>query len=97
MEVIIDGNIKTWAPASRYQIVVNNLEIAGEGALLKVIEDRKKKLSQEGLFDEYHKKELPYIPKCIGVITSGTGAAFRDIIKILRERFPINVLILNLF
>ena len=93
MEVIIDGNIKTWAPASRYQIVVNNIEIAGEGALLKVIEDRKKKLSKEGLFDEYHKKELPYIPKCIGVITSGTGAAFRDIIKILRERFPINILL----
>ena len=93
IEVIVDGNVKTWASASKYQIVINNIEIAGEGALLKLIEDRKKKLSKEGLFDEYHKKKLPYIPRCVAIITSGSGAAFRDIIKILRERFPINILL----
>ena len=93
MEVLVDGNIKTWAPASKYQIVINNIELAGEGALLKLIEDRKKKFFQEGLFESIHKKKLPYIPKCIGVITSGSGAAFRDILTILRNRFPISILL----
>ena len=70
MEVLVDGNIKTWAPASKYQIIINNVELAGEGALLKLVEDRKRKLQQEGLFDVSFKNKLPYIPNCIGIITS---------------------------
>ncbi len=93
MEVLVDGNIKTWAPASKYQIIINNVELAGEGALLKLVEDRKRKLQQEGLFDVSFKNKLPYIPNCIGIITSETGAAFRDILKILRDRFPISILL----
>ena len=93
MEVVVKGDLKTWAPASIYQVVVKSIEIAGEGSLLRLIEERKKKLSEEGLFSSIHKKDLPYIPKCIGIITSETGAAFKDIIKILRDRFPIPVLL----
>ena len=93
MEVLVDGNIITWAPASKYQIIINNVELAGEGVLLKLVEDRKRKLQQEGLFDVSFKNKLHYIPNCIGIITSETGAAFRDIIKILRNRFPISILL----
>ena len=92
MEVIATGKITTYAKSiSTYQIDVENLEIAGEGALLKLIEDRKKRLSELGMFDSIHKKQLPYLPKKIGIITSPTGAVIHDMINRIRDRFPINI------
>ncbi|MCK5443980.1 MAG: exodeoxyribonuclease VII large subunit, partial [Rhodospirillaceae bacterium] len=69
LEVIVTGRITTYGPRSKYQIVVEQMEVAGEGALLKLLEDRKKKLAAEGLFDEDAKQELPYLPTVIGVVT----------------------------
>ena len=74
-----------------YQIDIDKLEIAGEGALLKLIEDRKKRLQEQGLFDQKYKKSIPYLPSRLGIITSPTGSVIHDIINRLKERFPINV------
>ena len=93
LEVIITGKLTTYAGRSKYQIVVEAIELAGEGALLKQLEERKKKLSQEGLFDSERKKPIPSMPKVIGVITSPDGAVIRDIIHRLRDRLPVHVLI----
>ena len=91
-EVIVTGKITTWSRyKSTYQIDIENVDIAGEGALLKLIEDRKKKLKLEGLFDDRLKKEIPYIPSRIGIITSPTGSVIHDIINRLKERFPTNI------
>ena len=73
--------------------MVESLEIAGEGALLKLLEDRKKKLAEEGLFDEARKRVLPYLPDTIGVVTSPTGAVIRDILHRVSERFPRHVIV----
>src|SRR5690606_5388428 len=78
---------------SRYQIVIEAMELAGEGALLKLLEDRRKKLAAEGLFDSARKKPLPFLPEVIGVVTSPTGAVIRDILHRLRDRFPRHVLL----
>lgn len=93
MEVIATGRITTYPGRSKYQIVVETMELAGEGALLKLLEDRKRKLAEEGLFDEDEKQDLPYLPAVIGVVTSPTGAVIRDILHRLSDRFPRRVLI----
>ena len=89
MEVIVTGKISTYAKSiSTYSINIDRLELAGEGALLKLIEDRKKRLQAQGIFDEDHKKEIPYLPNKIGVITSPTGSVIHDIINRIKDRFP---------
>ena len=93
LEVIITGRFTTYPARSNYQIVASEIEMAGVGAILKMLEERKKKLAAEGLFDESRKKPLPRLPKTIGVVTSPTGAAFQDIQNRLRERFPVRVLL----
>ncbi|MDB9872451.1 exodeoxyribonuclease VII large subunit [Alphaproteobacteria bacterium] len=93
MEVICTGKITTFAGQSKYQIIVDNMEVAGEGALLKMLEDRRKKLLAEGLFNPEHKKPIPYLPEIIAVITSPSGAVIKDILHRLSDRFPSHVYI----
>ena len=93
LEVIITGRFTTYPARSNYQIVINSIEMAGVGAILKMLEERKQKLAAEGLFDVSKKKSLPRFPQTIGVVTSPTGAAFQDIQNRLRERFPVKVLL----
>jgi exodeoxyribonuclease VII large subunit len=93
MEVIASGRITTYPGRSRYQIVVEQLELAGEGALLKLLEERKRQLAAEGLFAEERKRALPFLPEVIGVVTSPTGAVIRDILHRLADRFPRHVLV----
>ena len=92
-EVIITGRFTTYPARSNYQIVVHSIEMAGVGAILKMLEERKQKLAAEGLFDAARKKPLPRFPQTIGIVTSPTGAAFQDIQNRLRERFPVHVLL----
>lgn len=93
MEVIASGRITSYPGRSKYQIVIDRLELAGEGALLKLLEDRKRKLAAEGLFEPARKRALPFLPECIGVVTSPTGAVIRDILHRLEDRFPRRVLV----
>ena len=93
LEVIITGKLTTYPARSNYQIVANSIEMAGVGAILKMLEERKQKLAAEGLFDTSRKKPLPKLPTTIGVVTSPTGAAFQDIQNRLRERFPVHVIL----
>src|SRR5262245_53852547 len=93
LEVVAKGRITTYPDRSKYQIVIDDLEPAGIGALLAQLEDRKKRLAAEGLFDEARKKALPFLPRIIGVITSPTGAVIRDILHRLGDRFPSHVLV----
>jgi exodeoxyribonuclease VII large subunit len=93
MEVICTGRVTTYPGRSKYQLVIERMELAGEGALLKMIEERKKRLAAEGLFDEQRKKKLPFLPDVIGVVTSPTGAVIRDILHRLADRFPRRVLV----
>ena len=95
MEVVVEGKITTYAKSSisSYQIKVDQIELQGEGALLKLIEQRKKKLQAEGYFNEEHKKPIPFIPNKIGVITSPTGAVIMDIINRVQDRYPTHLLI----
>ncbi len=93
LEVIITGKFTTYPARSNYQIIINEIEMAGVGAILKLLEERKQKLAAEGLFDTARKKPLPKLPQTIGIITSPTGAAFQDIQNRLRERFPVQVLL----
>ncbi len=93
MEVIATGKLTTYPGRSSYQIIIESLELAGEGALLKLLEERRKKLAAEGLFDESRKKPLPFLPEIIGVVTSPTGAVIRDILHRIGERCPCRVLI----
>jgi len=93
MEVVITGRFTTYPARSNYQIIIKTIEMAGVGAILKMLEERKQKLAKEGLFDESRKKPLPRFPQTIGVVTSPTGAAFQDIQNRLRERFPVHVLL----
>ncbi len=93
MEVVASGRLTTYPARSRYQIVVESLELAGEGALLKLLEERRRKLAAEGLFDEALKRPLPFLPEVIGVVTSPTGAVIRDILHRLADRFPRRVLL----
>jgi exodeoxyribonuclease VII large subunit len=93
MEVVATGKVTTYPSASKYQIVVERLEPAGVGALMALLEERKKKLAAEGLFAEARKRPLPFLPQVIGVITSPTGAVIRDILHRLSDRFPRRVLV----
>ena len=93
MEVIVTGRLTTYPGRSRYQIIVDSLELAGQGALLKLIEERRKRLEAEGLFAAERKRALPFLPTVIGVVTSPTGAVIRDILHRLADRFPRHVLI----
>ena len=93
LEVIITGKLTTYPARSNYQIVASSIEMAGVGAILKMLEERKQKLAAEGLFDVARKKPLPKLPTTIGVVTSPTGAAFQDIQNRLRERFPVHVIL----
>ena len=93
LEVIATGKITSYPLKSGYQIVIENIEPAGVGALMALLEERRKKLAAEGLFDAARKKPIPYMPKLIGVITSPTGAVIRDILHRLADRFPRDVLV----
>jgi exodeoxyribonuclease VII large subunit len=93
LEVVITGRLTTYPNRSQYQIVVETLEPAGLGALMALLEERKRRLTAEGLFDEARKQLLPYLPAVIGVITSPTGAVIRDILHRLADRFPRHVLV----
>lgn len=93
LEVIASGKLTTYPGSSKYQIVIDNIEPAGAGALMALLEERKKKLASEGLFAEDRKQLLPYMPKVIGVITSPTGAVIRDVLHRIADRFPLHVLL----
>src|SRR5215204_2318027 len=93
LEVVVTGRITTYPGKSRYQIAIETLEPAGLGALMALVEQRKKKLAAEGLFDAARKQLLPFLPHVIGVITSPTGAVIRDILHRLADRFPRRVLV----
>src|SRR5262245_60402455 len=93
LEVIATGRITTYPGSSKYQIVIDWLEPAGIGALMALLEERKKKLAAEGLFDEARKKPRPFLPRVIGIITSPTGAVIRDMLHGFNERFPAHVVL----
>jgi len=93
IEVVAVGKISTYPGRSNYQLIVDRMEVAGVGALMALFEKRKKQLAAEGLFDESRKKELPYLPKTIGVVTSETGSVIRDILHRIKERFGVHVLV----
>ncbi|NRB30701.1 MAG: exodeoxyribonuclease VII large subunit [Rhizobiaceae bacterium] len=93
LEVIASGKLTTYPGSSKYQIVIDNLEPAGAGALMALLEERRKKLGAEGLFDPARKQLLPFMPKVIGVITSPTGAVIRDILHRISDRFPVHVIV----
>lgn len=93
MEMVATGRLTTFPGRSRYQIIIDHLEPAGAGALMALLEERRKKLAAEGLFDTARKKRIPYLPNVIGVVTSPTGAVIRDILHRLRDRFPRRVLL----
>jgi exodeoxyribonuclease VII large subunit len=93
LEVICTGKITTYPARSNYQLVIESMEFAGQGAILKMLEDRKKRLAAEGLFDPARKRPLPFLPNRIGVITSATGAVIQDILHRLEDRFPIHVIL----
>jgi exodeoxyribonuclease VII large subunit len=91
MEVVATGKLTTFPGSSKYQIVIDSLEPAGAGALMALLEERKRRLAAEGLFDADRKQLLPYMPRHIGVITSPTGAVIRDILHRVMDRFPCQV------
>jgi len=93
IEVIATGKLTTYPARSRYQIVVERLELAGQGALMALLDKRRRALAAEGLFDEARKKRLPFAPRLIGVVSSPTGAVIRDIIHRLEDRFPTHVVL----
>jgi exodeoxyribonuclease VII large subunit len=93
LEVVVTGRLTTFSGSSKYQIVIDTLEPAGLGALMALLEERKKKLAAEGLFDPARKQLLPFLPNVIGVVTSPTGAVIRDILHRLADRFPRRVLV----
>ena len=89
------GSLSVYAPQGNYQIIVNTMEIAGAGNILQMLEERKRKLAAEGLFDDSRKKPLPAMPKTIGVVTSPTGAAIHDILNVTKRRNPgMNIIVL---
>ena len=92
-EVIATGKLTIYPGRSKYQIVVERMELAGEGALLALLERRRKALAAEGLFDAGRKRKLPFLPRVIGVITSPTGAVIRDILHRLEDRCPTHVIL----
>ena len=93
IEVVATGKLTTFPGRSKYQIVVDRLELAGQGALMALLDKRRRALAGEGLFDEARKKRLPFLPRLIGVVTSPTGAVIRDILHRLADRFPSRVIV----
>jgi exodeoxyribonuclease VII large subunit len=93
LEVIATGKITTYPGRSKYQIVIERMEIAGEGALLALLAKTRARLEAEGLFDRARKRSLPFLPRTIGVVTSPTGAVIRDILHRLADRFPSHVIV----
>ena len=93
LEVVATGRLSTYEGRSAYQLIASSMRPAGAGALMQLLEERKKKLAAEGLFDAKHKKKLPYLPRTIGVVTSPTGAVIRDILHRIRDRFPVRVIV----
>ncbi|WP_174802049.1 exodeoxyribonuclease VII large subunit [Martelella limonii] len=93
MEVIATGKVTTFPGASKYQMVIEALEPAGAGALMALLEERRRKLATEGLFDDAAKKPLPFMPRVVGVVTSPTGAVIRDILHRITDRFPVHVVV----
>ncbi len=93
MEVIVTGKVSCFPGSSKYQIVIEALEPAGAGALMALLEERKRKFAAEGLFDESRKKPLPFLPRVIGIVTSPTGAVIRDMLHGFAERFPAHVIV----
>ena len=93
MEVIATGRLTTYPGRSKYQLIVDSIELAGVGALLKLLEDRRRRLAAEGLFAAERKRKLPFLPEVIGVVTSPTGAVIRDILHRLADRFPRRVIV----
>ncbi|NMG40782.1 exodeoxyribonuclease VII large subunit [Chelativorans sp. ZYF759] len=93
MEVIATGKLTTYPGSSKYQIVIESIEPAGAGALMALLEERRKKLAAEGLFDAGRKQLIPHMPKVVGVVTSPTGAVIRDIIHRITDRFPLHVIV----
>ncbi len=93
MEVIATGKLTTFPGQSKYQIVIESLELAGEGALLALLEKTRARLAAEGLFAEGRKRPLPFLPRTIGVVTSPTGSVIRDILHRLADRFPSHVIV----
>ncbi|MBX3598665.1 MAG: exodeoxyribonuclease VII large subunit [Rhizobiaceae bacterium] len=93
MEVIATGKLTTYPGSSKYQIVIDNLEPAGAGALMALLEERKRRLQAEGLFDSERKRALPFMPRVIGVVTSPTGAVIRDILHRIADRYPLHVIV----
>jgi exodeoxyribonuclease VII large subunit len=87
-QVMVRGRVSLYEARGEFQLVVEHMEPAGDGLLLRRLEELKKRLAAEGLFDERHKQPLPSLPRCIGLITSPTGAAIRDVLHVLRRRFP---------
>lgn len=93
LEVVAEGRLSTYPGRSNYQLIAERMRPAGVGALMQLLEERKRKLAAEGLFAAERKKPIPYLPAVIGVVTSPTGAVIRDILHRVRDRFPVRVLI----
>lgn len=93
MEVIATGRVTTFPGQSKYQLVIESMEPAGLGALMALLEQRKKQLASEGLFDEARKKPIPFLPGVVGIVTSPTGAVIRDMLHGFDERFPTRVIV----
>ncbi len=93
LEVVATGRLTTFPGKSTYQIVIETLELAGVGALMALLEARRRKLAEEGLFDAARKRKAPFLPKIVGVVTSPTGAVIRDILHRLADRFPVRVIV----
>nr|WP_321338462.1 exodeoxyribonuclease VII large subunit [uncultured Cohaesibacter sp.] len=93
LEVVATGKLTTFPGQSKYQMVIDHMEPAGAGALMALLEERKKKLAAEGLFAQERKKPLPHLPSVIGVVTSPSGAVIRDILHRVRDRFPVHVIV----
>lgn len=93
LEVVAEGKLSIYAGRSNYQMIAATMRPAGAGALMALLEERKKKLAAEGLFDPKHKKKLPFLPEVIGVVTSPTGAVIRDILHRVADRFPVRVIL----
>ncbi|MBE0694597.1 MAG: exodeoxyribonuclease VII large subunit, partial [Aquamicrobium sp.] len=93
MEVIASGKLTTYPGSSKYQIVIESLEPAGAGALMALLEERRRRLAAEGLFDQARKRRPPFMPRVIGVVTSPTGAVIRDIVHRISDRFPLHVVV----
>ena len=93
MEVVCTGRLTTYPGRSKYQLVVDSIALAGIGALLRILEERRQRLAAEGLFAAERKKKLPFLPEVIGIVTSPTGAVLRDILHRLADRFPRRVLL----